>query len=79
MTAGRISAGTDDCRKYMYTSGGYTFIATFRTRNGNGYLKPLILIFPVVLKGGFCNSNSKVMFPDSRKPLLPSARRLQGG
>ena len=29
--------------------------------------------------GGFFCGGSKGMFPDSRKPLLPRARRLQGG
>ncbi|MDB0875405.1 hypothetical protein, partial [Phocaeicola vulgatus] len=31
------------------------------------------------MRGDFSVGGSKVMFPDSRKPLLPRARRLQGG
>jgi len=42
-----MTAGMDDYRKYMYATDGYTFIVAFRTKNGNGYQKTLILIFPV--------------------------------
>ena len=40
---------------------------------------PLCTRFNVENAGGFFCGGSKVMFPDSRKPLLPRARRLQGG